>query len=670
MYKLIIFSILLVILTILSIYIYPKLVNIFTVESFQNISEYYPDWDTQAIGFGSNASGCGPDPNRIWEIKKPSDFEQLKKNIQDNQLIFIDGEIDLVGTENTDDAMKLTLKNKKNISIIGRNNAVLKGSISIGEESQNIQIRNIYFDGLFEDGDTESDIDNKKPGDFISIKGGDKGIPKDIWIDHCTFTKTADGLLDMTNGATNITVSWCIFGDPTKSRDRNNADKANTTHHKVMLIGADDHDNVDEEERDRNVKITIHHCWFPGNSRNPRIRYAQPIHLYNNFYDQNSYYSIGARQKTISLSENNYFYRSARPYDTEDNGKLYIIGDILKDTCVDDPPTLYMSDHISAKLSKCAANIIEGGGGDEGNYMFEKDTEINKLITYNYEIDDANIIPENITSKAGAYRANSLNNNNGFPPFKFDVTESTEDTENTENTENTTVENEDSLTTDNTTVENEDSLTTDNTTVENEDSLTTDNTTEEGDLLTSDNTTEDTNNTTVENESSLTTDNTTEEGDLLTSYNTTEEGDLLTSNDTISNNNTENTDPDYIGDLLNIVGEGNNISDMLNNVKKTDPNLINNLVNNVRNIKGTDISNILHKLPEFDETMINNLVDTARNGAAEFLGQPQFKVNPNKINTTNAGCDKSCQKRRNLQHVQKLSLDTSLNDFSIPETTF
>ena len=25
---------------------------------------------------------------------------------------------------------------------------------------------------------------NKYTSDFISIKGGDKGIPKDIWIDH------------------------------------------------------------------------------------------------------------------------------------------------------------------------------------------------------------------------------------------------------------------------------------------------------------------------------------------------------------------------------------------------------------------------------------------------------------------------------------------------------
>ena len=186
----------------------------------------------------------------------------------------------------------------------------------MNERKTNIIIRNIFFDGLFKDGDTLDKIKGKKPEDCVTIKGEDV---RNIWVDHCTFTKTADGLLDMTNGATNITVSWCILGDPTKSRNRKTVDGVensklkDTTHHKVMLIGAGNkEEGSSDEQRDMNVQITVHHCWFPGNSRNPRIRYARPVHLYNNFYDQNSYYTIAARQKTISLSENSFFYRSGR----------------------------------------------------------------------------------------------------------------------------------------------------------------------------------------------------------------------------------------------------------------------------------------------------------------------------------------------------------------------
>ena len=58
---------------------------------------------------------------------------------------------------------------------------------------------------------------------------------------------------------------------------------------------------------------------------------------------------IAVCQKTISLSENSFFYRSGRPYDTEKGGTLYVIGDKYQDTCVENPPKLHLSEHISSK---------------------------------------------------------------------------------------------------------------------------------------------------------------------------------------------------------------------------------------------------------------------------------------------------------------------------------
>ena len=398
----------LIILIPIVLYFVLNYINYFSnTESFAsfNMSDYIPsDWEQSPTGFGRNTTGCGSNPNKIWEIKSAGDVKDVNDDLENNQLILINGHVDVRNVGKKDD-MKISVKDKKNITIIGINDAVFSGSISVGGSSNNVIIRNIFFEGMFEDGDTEDSIKDKKNGDLVTIRGEDV---KNIWVDHCTFIKSADGLIDMTRGATNITVSWCILGDPTKSRNRKdgNSSKKSTTHHKVMLIGAGDYsDGGSDEETAMKVQITIHHCWFPGNSRNPRIRYARPIHLYNNFYDQNSMYTIAARQKTISLSENSFFYRSGRPYDTEQGGTLYVIGDKYQDTCVENPPKLHLSEHTAAKLSNCTSNLMAGGGdepGPDSNLIFQKDSQIESLINYDYNLDEADQVPELVTSNAGA----------------------------------------------------------------------------------------------------------------------------------------------------------------------------------------------------------------------------------------------------------------------------
>ena len=418
-------TVLYVFLILILLYFILKNINKFFIqESFQsfNISDYIPsNWEQTPTGFGRNTTGCSSNPNKIWEIKEPSDVKNMRDNIKDNDLIIIYGHVDCTKNSKIED-MSIELKDKENITVVGTDNAHFAGSVKIGGKANNIIIRNIFFDGLFKDGDTEDKIKGKKPEDCVAIKGEDV---RNIWVDHCTFTKTADGLLDMTNGASDITVSWCILGDPTASRDR--GDKAkddDTTHHKVMLIGSGDwSSDGEEEERDMKVQITVHHCWFPGNTRNPRIRYAQPVHLYNNYYDQNSDYTIAARRKTNTLSENSYFYKTGRPYETDTDGTLYIIGDILKDTCVDNPGKLHKSDQYEAeKLSNCASSVIDGGGNglcDEGdercNFKFEKNSTINNLIDYTYQLDETINVPTLVTSLAGA-------GGNGYPGWTPDYT--------------------------------------------------------------------------------------------------------------------------------------------------------------------------------------------------------------------------------------------------------
>ena len=53
--------------------------------------------------------------------------------------------------------------------------------------------------------------------------------------------------------------------------------------------------------------ITYHHNWFDhSDSRHPRIR-TMSVHIYNNYFDGNSKYGVGAAKASDAFVENNYF---------------------------------------------------------------------------------------------------------------------------------------------------------------------------------------------------------------------------------------------------------------------------------------------------------------------------------------------------------------------------
>ena len=164
-----------------------------------------------------------------------------------------------------------------NTTIVGLENVKLIG-VNFRISTNNIIIRNIHFItplDLFPQWDPFDDKTGNwnSQYDSITIKGGNN-----IWIDHCIFedSKTEeikyfgrkyeqhDGLVDITDGADNITVSYNIF--------RN--------HNKTMLIGSSDNKKSD----DGKLKVTLHHNYFYNIvQRGPRVRYGL-IHIYNNYY--------------------------------------------------------------------------------------------------------------------------------------------------------------------------------------------------------------------------------------------------------------------------------------------------------------------------------------------------------------------------------------------------
>ncbi|GAV75675.1 Pec_lyase_C domain-containing protein [Cephalotus follicularis] len=119
-------------------------------------------------------------------------------------------------------------------------------------------------------------------GDAIRLVSASK-----VWIDHNTLYKCTDGLIDVTRGSTDITISNNWF----RSQD------------KVMLLGHDD-----EYWRDKNMKVTVAFNYFGPNcnQRMPRVRHGY-AHVVNNLYQGWEQYAIGGSMNPSIKSEANYF---------------------------------------------------------------------------------------------------------------------------------------------------------------------------------------------------------------------------------------------------------------------------------------------------------------------------------------------------------------------------
>ncbi|RMI33784.1 pectate lyase family protein [Streptomyces triticirhizae] len=145
-----------------------------------------------------------------------------------------------------------------------------------------------------------SDADNVIVQNLVFADSNDDGInvqySTNVWIDHNDFTNPNDGALDIKRASTNITVSW----NHTYDSDKN------------MLLGHSD-DNGSEDIGKLNV--TYHHNWFDGvNQRNPRVRFGDPVHVYNNYYNDIGSYGVASTEDAGVLVEANYFENTEDPF--------------------------------------------------------------------------------------------------------------------------------------------------------------------------------------------------------------------------------------------------------------------------------------------------------------------------------------------------------------------
>ncbi|CAA0829775.1 Pectin lyase-like superfamily protein [Striga hermonthica] len=141
-----------------------------------------------------------------------------------------------------------------------------------------------------------------------------------IWIDRCSLSDYDDGLIDITRGSTDITISRCYFAN----------------HDKTMLIGADP-----SHTGDRCMRVTIHHCFFDGTrQRQPRVRFGK-VHLYNNYTRNWGIYAVCASVESQIYSQCNiyeagqkkvafkYYTEKASDKDSECTGCVKSEGDLF-----------------------------------------------------------------------------------------------------------------------------------------------------------------------------------------------------------------------------------------------------------------------------------------------------------------------------------------------------
>ncbi|WFE49670.1 cellulose binding domain-containing protein [Micromonospora sp. WMMD1155] len=170
------------------------------------------------------------------------------------------------------------LRVRSNKTIIGNYGATIVGCGLNINGDRNVIIRNLTFRNWNDDA--------------INVQES----ATNIWIDHNTFSNGYDGAVDIKRGSDFVTVSWNrVF-----------------SHDKTMLLGHSD-DNAGQDVG--HLRVSYHHNYFDGsNQRNPRVRFGNPVHVYNNYYRANGGYGVASTENAGVLVEGNYFENVDDPY--------------------------------------------------------------------------------------------------------------------------------------------------------------------------------------------------------------------------------------------------------------------------------------------------------------------------------------------------------------------
>ena len=200
----------------------------------------------------------------------------------------------------------LKIAGMSNLTIYSKNGAKITHTCIDITGSDNIIIRNIKFDELWEWDDETSGGYDRNDWDYMTIEKGSSNI----WIDHCTFYKAYDGVIDIKTPSaySNITISWCEFlpasDGGTFFDNMMNAMKANPdgyAYYKHLLESGMTHEQIcnyaygqkkthllgqsDEDASSKNITVTFANNYYKDSmDRMPRLRFGT-AHVYNCIMD-------------------------------------------------------------------------------------------------------------------------------------------------------------------------------------------------------------------------------------------------------------------------------------------------------------------------------------------------------------------------------------------------
>ena len=225
------------------------------------------------------------------------------------------------------------VSSNKTIIGSGTGKTITGGGLNVSED-HNVVIRNLNFTGWDDDA--------------INVQTSSTNI----WIDHNSFSNGYDGAVDIKRGSDFVTVSW--------NRTFN--------HNKTMLLGHSD-DNGSQDIG--HLRVTYHHNWFDGTTqRHPRVRFGNPVHVYNNYYYKNSGYGVASTEGAGVLVEANSFESVSDPYHLGEGDS--------------GPGTLVARNNL----------LVGSGSGQTGGSV--------KSIPYSYTADAAANVKSIVTANAGA----------------------------------------------------------------------------------------------------------------------------------------------------------------------------------------------------------------------------------------------------------------------------
>ncbi len=232
--------------------------------------------------------------------------------------------------------LKSPIEPGSNKTIDGRGEKIIieKYGINIINR-ENIIIKNIIFQNGYDDA-IKIDLNSKN-----------------IWVSHCTLSDFTDGLIDITRGSTNITLSNNHFKN----------------HEKTILIGADEKDTEDIV-----AKVTLYNNYFDSVSgRTPRLRYGQ-VHMFNNLIVNWDFEAVTSQSLGEIVSENNVFIAGKNklairadknlPWDSKigyayDNSSLFLNYSYIDGKGIDFPLIFKPKNYYNYTLEKADMNLIE-----------------------------------------------------------------------------------------------------------------------------------------------------------------------------------------------------------------------------------------------------------------------------------------------------------------------